>query len=174
LVLRISPRTRATPSLIWPYDSAADHNAGFSSKSATIIKVGPLPEGTTDIDVFEAGWNYVDSGKIVVYGDIDPQQNILDKLSALASTIQAADSKAFKNPRYKCALLLEVQGVRFLVSKKCYRWSLNALETEVLPVLQGCSQTKKRCSNYWVTDCDLQQNLLWSVQEIITLLKIVA
>ncbi|MHC1727980.1 MAG: GEGP motif-containing diheme protein, partial [Syntrophobacteraceae bacterium] len=67
------PSNKSNPTLIWPYDSAADHNAGFSSKSATIIKVGPLPEGTTDIDVFEAGWSYVDSGKIVVYGDIDPQ-----------------------------------------------------------------------------------------------------
>jgi hypothetical protein len=33
--------------------------------------VEPLPEGTTDIDVLEAGWNYVDQGKIIVYGAID-------------------------------------------------------------------------------------------------------
>ena len=55
----------------WPYDSTADHNAGFCSKSATIIKVEPLPAGTTDIDVLEAGWSYIDQGKIVIYGALD-------------------------------------------------------------------------------------------------------
>jgi hypothetical protein len=33
--------------------------------------VEPLPEGTTDIDILEAGWNYVDQGKIIVYGAIN-------------------------------------------------------------------------------------------------------
>jgi len=56
----------------WPYDANADHNAGFSSKSATIIKVEPLPTGTTDIDVLEAGWGYIDQEKIVIYGALDP------------------------------------------------------------------------------------------------------
>jgi hypothetical protein len=55
----------------WPYDANADHNAGFSSKSATIIKVEPLPAGTTDIDVLEAGWGYIDQGKLVIYGALD-------------------------------------------------------------------------------------------------------
>jgi hypothetical protein len=55
----------------WPYDANADHNAGFSSKSATIIKVEPLPAGTTDIDVLEAGWSYIDQGKITIYGALD-------------------------------------------------------------------------------------------------------
>lgn len=54
----------------WPYKASWDHNAGFSSRSATIIKVNPLPPGTTDIDVMEAGWNYIDDAKIVVYGAI--------------------------------------------------------------------------------------------------------
>ncbi len=45
---------------VWPYNVNADHNAGFSTRSTTIIKVEPLPEGTTDINVMEAGWPYVD------------------------------------------------------------------------------------------------------------------
>ncbi|MFO7560578.1 MAG: GEGP motif-containing diheme protein [Desulfobacterales bacterium] len=57
--------------VIWPYDYDLDHSAGSCSRSATIIRVEPLPEGTTDIDVLEAGWNYVDQGKIIVYGAID-------------------------------------------------------------------------------------------------------
>jgi len=55
----------------WPYNYDWDHNAGSCSRSATIIRVEPLPEGTTDIDILEAGWNYVDQGKIIVYGAIN-------------------------------------------------------------------------------------------------------
>jgi hypothetical protein len=64
--------TATKQDVIWPYDSTADHNAGFSSKCATIIKVEPLPEGTTDIDVLEAGWGYIDQGKLVIYGALEP------------------------------------------------------------------------------------------------------
>jgi len=55
----------------WPYNYDWDHNAGSCTKSTTIIKVEPLPEGMTDIDVLEAGWAYVDQEKIIVYGAID-------------------------------------------------------------------------------------------------------
>jgi hypothetical protein len=64
--------TSSIQNVVWPYVSTADHNAGFSSRSVTIIKVLPLPAGTTDINVYEAGWNYVDQNKIVIYGAIDP------------------------------------------------------------------------------------------------------
>jgi len=57
--------------VIWPYENAWDHNAGSCSRSATILKVNPLPEGTTDINVLEAGWSYIDQEKIIVYGAID-------------------------------------------------------------------------------------------------------
>ena len=77
----VVPQKTATPpdqssksdeqGVVWPYDYDWDHNAGFCSRSATIIRVEPLPEGTTDINVLEAGWNYVDEGKILVYGALD-------------------------------------------------------------------------------------------------------
>lgn len=57
--------------LIWPYNEDWDHNAGASTRTVTIIKVQPLPPGTTDINVYEAGWSYVDQEKIVIYGAID-------------------------------------------------------------------------------------------------------
>ncbi|PIE66732.1 MAG: hypothetical protein CSA23_07625 [Deltaproteobacteria bacterium] len=57
--------------VLWPYNYDLDHNAGSCSRSATIIKIEPLPEGTTDIDILEAGWSYVDQNKIIVYGAID-------------------------------------------------------------------------------------------------------
>jgi len=62
----------ANQDVLWPYDEmGGDHNAGACSKSTTIIKVEPLPEGTTDIDILEAGWAYIDSNKIIIYGAID-------------------------------------------------------------------------------------------------------
>ncbi len=57
--------------VVWPYDYDWDHNAGAATKTVTIIKVQPLPEGTTDINVLEAGWSYVDQEKVIVYGAID-------------------------------------------------------------------------------------------------------
>jgi hypothetical protein len=57
--------------VIWPYAELWDHNAGSCSRSATLIKVEPIPEGMTDIDILEAGWGYVDQQKIVIYGSID-------------------------------------------------------------------------------------------------------
>lgn len=55
----------------WPYNYDLDHNAGSCSRSATIIKIEPLPAGTTDIDLLEAGWSYVDQEKVIIYGAID-------------------------------------------------------------------------------------------------------
>lgn len=64
------PSTASNQDLVWPYKSDWDHSAGSSTRTATIIKVEPLPEGTTDIDLLEAGWKYVDEGKIIIYGAI--------------------------------------------------------------------------------------------------------
>jgi hypothetical protein len=60
----------ANQDVLWPYKGDWDHNAGSSTRAATIIKVEPLPEGTTDIDIMEAGWKYVEEGKIIIYGAI--------------------------------------------------------------------------------------------------------
>lgn len=61
----------ANQDVIWPYNFNWDHNAGSATRSATMIRVEPLPEGTTDIDPLEAGWEFVDEGKIIVYGAIE-------------------------------------------------------------------------------------------------------
>lgn len=62
--------TSPVQDVVWPYKADWDHNAGSATRSATIIKVEPLPEGTTDIDLLEAGWQFVDQGKIIIYGAI--------------------------------------------------------------------------------------------------------
>lgn len=62
--------TAEDQAVIWPYNENWDHNAGACTKSVTIIRVEPLPEGTTDIDLLEAGWDYIDEEKVIVYGAI--------------------------------------------------------------------------------------------------------
>ncbi len=62
--------TSANQDVIWPYNEDWDHNAGSSTRTVTIIRVEPLPEGTTDVDLLEAGWKYVDEEKIIIYGSI--------------------------------------------------------------------------------------------------------
>jgi hypothetical protein len=55
------------------YDPTKDHNAGFSIRSVAAIRVEPLPDGTTDFNWYEGGWNLVDGAKLVIYGAIDPR-----------------------------------------------------------------------------------------------------
>ncbi len=57
----------------WPYDQDeiyTDHNAGASPRTTVAIKVGPLPEGTTDFNWTEGGWQYVDNNQIIIYGNL--------------------------------------------------------------------------------------------------------
>jgi hypothetical protein len=64
---------RGTTGGDYPYDANKDHNAGFSARTVTAIKVEPLPSGTTDFNWYEGGWNLVDKAKLVIYGAINPR-----------------------------------------------------------------------------------------------------
>jgi len=160
--------------VIWPYKQDADHNAGFSSKSATIIKVEPLPEGTTDIDVLEAGWNYVDSGKIVVYGNVDPMPNIMDKFAELTAAIRNADKDAFSHRGYRMVLIARIDEARRLIAHRHVKAALRILQHDILPKTDSCGQTGSGHCRDWLSDCDLQQKIYWTLQDIITLLGIVS
>jgi len=88
----------ADQSVIWPYNNDWDHNAGFSSRSATIIRVDPLPEGTTDVNILEAGWQYVDQGKILIYGalaggDVCPVATADSSASIIAPSVEYMGSR---------------------------------------------------------------------------------
>ncbi len=71
----------------WPYTYDWDHNAGAATRSVTIIRVEPLPEGTTDIDILEAGWNYIDNNQIIIYGAIKNNNNGQNSCIALGNDI---------------------------------------------------------------------------------------
>jgi hypothetical protein len=164
--------TAANQSVIWPYDVNADHNAGYSSRSTTIIKVEPLPEGTTDINLLEAGWPYVDEAKIVVYGAIDPVPNILEKLDALEATLEAASKKDFRNRAFKELLVRQVKTVEQFVKWGWYGLALRTLQHDLVPETDACYVRPARHSNDLIADCDLQKQVQWALNEIVVLVNI--
>lgn len=63
--------TAGNQDVIWPYDEDADHNAGFSARTVVAIRAEPLPEGTTDFNWYEGGWDYVDDQEVIIYGNLE-------------------------------------------------------------------------------------------------------
>lgn len=170
------PKTGANQNVVWPFDETADHNAGFSTRSVTMIKVEPLPEGTTDIDTVEAGWPYIDQEKIVIYGAINPVPSVLEKLVQLNEAIYNAPKSAFKKScANKVALKLKVDVVWWLVKKGHYCEALKKLDNDIVQKMNGCSQPPGTADkNDLVKDCEIQKQLYWLAHEIMVLLKIVA
>lgn len=166
--------TALNQAVVWPFDANADHNAGYSPRSATIIKVEPLPEGTTDIDLLEAGWKYIDESKIVVYGAIHPGPTILSKLDALIALMESSDRKAYKNVLYKKLLVFEAQIARQFAKCGKYKAALSILEKGILTHADGCSAGSGGVArNDWVKDCELQKKIYWSLNELIVLFGII-
>jgi hypothetical protein len=58
----------------WDCDTTGkEHNAGFSARTVTAIRVEPLPAGTSDFNWYEGGWNLADKARLVIYGAINPR-----------------------------------------------------------------------------------------------------
>jgi hypothetical protein len=54
----------------WPFNEDLDHNAGFSARVVVAIRIEPLPEGTSDYNWYEGGWDYVDEKSVIIYGNL--------------------------------------------------------------------------------------------------------
>jgi hypothetical protein len=161
-------------SVIWPYISSNDHNAGFSSRTVTMIKVLPLPAGTTDINTLEAGWPYVDEQKIVIYGSIDT--NLVGKLKSsldsLIDTIESQNNSAFKVKCSKAALVNKVEAIKKQVAHKAYSAALKKLKEDVLAKTDGYLSGAVD-KNDWVKDLSVQQQLCSEIQKIWVMLVLV-
>jgi hypothetical protein len=160
--------------VIWPYQQDGDHNAGFSTRSATIIRVEPIPEGTTDVDVLEAGWNYVDEKKIIVYGAINPVPTVKQKLNDLLGMLHSMEAGAFKHPVFKRLLEQKVRVVQKMVKMGHYKAALWELQQGILLRTDGCTVGGTAHRHDWVVECDSQKQVYWSIHEIAVLLDIVA
>lgn len=157
---------------IWPFNEAADHNAGFATRSATMIRVDPLPEGTTDIDTLETGWNYVDEGKIIVYGAVDPLPTINTKINELYRQLRTEENSDFKHRMLKWVMAFKLSALQKKINKGRHSAALTKIERGLLAKTDGCVQTGSPDRNDWITDCDLQTRTYWAIHEIRVLLKI--
>ena len=164
--------TSSAQNVIWPFDENADHNAGFSTRTATLIKVEPLPSGTTDVDTLEAGWDFVDKEKLIIYGAIDPLPNILEKMDSLAGMLVSADKYDFRNPRQQAKLIDKVKNIKKLAASGRINAAQSRLEKELLPKTNGCQTSGSPDSNDWVVDCELQKMISWIVNEQLVLFSI--
>lgn len=155
--------------VIWPFSDDNDHNAGFATRSATIIKVEPLPEGTTDIDTLEAGWNYVDEKKILVYGAIDPFYTVLEKLLGLKQAVREMDASDFKRYSHKRNFLKKIHVAEKMLKKghdNSFSHQLSSLATKV----NGCSNSEEPDRDDWITNCDSQLVAHWAIHEMTILM----
>lgn len=158
------------PDYLWPFDEDADHNAGYATRSATIIKVDPLPEGTTDIDTAEAGWGYVDEKKIVVYGAIDPLVTIEEKLRNLFSMVESLDSSSFKRRFSRQRLLWNIYLADRLIAWEIYGPAQRLLEKKLMKRVNGCTLDGSPDRSDWITDCQAQKQVYWAINEILVLM----
>ena len=157
----------ANQSVIWPYDKNADHNAGFSSRTVTMIKVMPLPPGTTDINTMEAGWPYVDEQKIVIYGSVDPYpiDNLNKGLDSLIDSIEYQPDNVFKVKSHKNTLVNKIEAIKSQVAHGAYSAALNKLKEDVLKKMDGCLSGAVG-ANDWIKDLGVEQQLCSEIQVI--------
>jgi len=129
--------TRSRNDIIWPYDKNLDHNGGYSTKCATIIKIEPLPAGTTDIDVTEAGWSFIEQEKIILYGALQGPKLLAPENGAKGISWNPARLSWEKSPGIKPG---EVTGYRLEYTKNEHsqeRWeSVSMAMTKTAFVLQ--------------------------------------
>jgi len=159
---------------VWPYIASADHNAGFSSRTVTMIKVEPLPAGTTDINTLEAGWPFVDEKKIVIYGSIDPYpvDNLNRSLDLLIDTIESQNGKVFKNKSSQKALVNKIEAIKKQVAHGAYSGALTKLKEDVLKKTDGCLSGAVD-ANDWINDLEVQQKLCSEIQKIWIMLVLI-
>ncbi len=153
--------------VVWPFDNTADHNAGYATRSVTMIRVDPLPAGTTDIDTLEAGWDYVDEGKIIVYGAIDPLPAIDIKLTSLLAELRTIDRSSFRRPWYKWRCLFKTRIIEKMIDRACYWAAARQLQHFLRKVDSDGSHRAG-----WITDPAVRQAVYWKLHEIDQLLAI--
>jgi len=152
---------------VWPYNSINDHNAGFASRTVTMIRVDPLPSGTTDINTLEAGWPYVDGKKVIIYGAINPRpvNRLYTNLDVLISTIQSRKATVFKNKSSQGALVSKLQAIKKQVGRRAYTGALTALKQDVWQKMDGYLSGGVD-ANDWVMDLTVQKELSGEIQKI--------
>lgn len=167
--------TSAIQDVIWPFDGdelTTDHNAGFSSKCATVVKVEPLPAGTTDIDTLEAGWEYVRDGKIVVYGAIDPIPTVLAKTADLREFVLSLQRDDLRGKNMDITYVKKLDVLLRQIDNGAIAGAEDKITDDLLPKVDGMVETGAPDGDDWVTDPIAQRRIYWSLRELLVLLAI--
>jgi hypothetical protein len=157
--------------VVWPFDENADHNAGFSTRSATMIRVEPLPADTTDVDILEAGWNYVDEGKILVYGAIDPLATLDTKIDGLQHLLHDMSRKDFSTCFARQILSHRLSVLQRLLRRGQKRPVAAQLDALVKRT-DGCINSGRPDRDDWLRTCNGQTPVYWAIHELKVLLAI--
>ena len=139
-----------------------------------MIKVEPLPAGTTDINTLEAGWPYVDEEKIVIYGSIDPYpvDNLNRSLDSLIDAITSQKDTAFKVKSSKNALVNKIEAIKKQVADGAYSAALAKLKEDVLKKTDGYLSGAVDADD-WIKDLGVQQQLCSEIQKIWIMLVLI-
>ena len=163
--------TSGVQDVIWPFDEYADHNAGFATRSATMIRVEPLPPGTTDVDILEAGWNYVAEGKILLYGAIDPLETLLLKMNVLQGIVADMDKAVFTNGSIRQVLTNRISQMQRHL-KRGHKRPVAAQLGNLVERVDGCMNAGESDRDDWLRSCHEQTTVYWAIQELNVLLDI--
>jgi hypothetical protein len=131
----------------WDCNDNKNHNAGSSARTVAAIRVDPLPDGTTDFNWYEGGWDLVDKAKLVIYGAINPRTYpVSGKVSDSSSGKGISDVKlAFSLlslgnvGEATTSLAREYFKKRFESGK--FQIDLSTGEYTVVPLKEGCTFT---------------------------------
>lgn len=139
-----------------------------------MIKVKPLPPGTTDVNTLEAGWPYVDEKKIVVYGSIDPYpvEKLNSSLDDLIDTIESLPDTVLKVKSHKKTLVNKIEAIKKQVANGAYSAALNKLKEDVLKKMDGYLSGAVD-ANDWIKDLDVQKQLCSEIQTIWIMLVLI-
>jgi hypothetical protein len=145
----------------WDCNAQKEHNAGFSARTVTAIRVDPLPAGTTDFNWYEGGWNLADRAKLVVYGAIDPLTypvigRVLDVKGKGVAEVKLAFS-LLSLGQVGEVISSSAVGRRFEGGK--FKIDLPAGEYTVVPLKEGCTFTPASLSiSLPDPECDLDRD----------------
>ena len=131
----------------------------------------PLPEGTTDVDTLEAGWDFVDEKKILIYGAIDPIETVMLNVQDLKSFIQAIDKFEFKHRSAKRILVRRLSLMERSLERgheQMFHSQLKGLSRK----FDGCTNAGEPDRNDWLTGCNEQLSVYWAIHELNILLDI--
>ena len=164
-------KTATNQAVVWPYSSSADHNAGYSPRVATMIEVDPMPAGTAAVNSLEAGWPYVDSDSIVVYGAIDPVPTVRSNIAALQTYMAGLASGVWTNSPARSTFAAQVAALDGQVAGGGAEGVMGEVSSTLLPQCDGVVTSGTPDANDCITDPATQRTVYYRLRGINTLLR---